>query len=100
MELDRSIWHAQHDLENEESIIQAREVLRDLIVLIGMQLASGPEDAADCLVSLVDELLRLRNQFRQEKLWRQADAIRESLQRVGVVVEDTAAGSRWRLQPA
>jgi peptidase E len=100
LELDRSIWQAQHDLENEESIIQAREVLRDLIVLIGMQLTAGPKDAAACLAPLLDELLRLRDQFRQEKLWRQADAVRESLQRVGIVVEDTAEGSRWRLQPA
>jgi peptidase E len=100
LELDRSIWQAQHDLENEESIIQAREVLRDLIVLIGMQLTAGPKDAAACLAPLLDELLRLRDQFRQDKLWRQADAVRESLQRVGIVVEDTAEGSRWRLQPA
>jgi cysteinyl-tRNA synthetase len=100
LELDRSIWQAQHDLDNDESISQAREVLRDLIVLIGMQLASAPKDAAACLAPLVDELLHLRDQFRQEKLWRQADAIRESLQRAGIVVEDTVEGSRWRLQPA
>lgn len=99
LELDRVTWQAQRDLENEESIIQAREVLRDLIVLIGAQLEPTPKNSADCLAPLVDELLQLRARLRQKKSWDEADAIRETLQQAGIVVEDTAHGSRWRLLP-
>jgi len=97
LDLDRIIWKAQQDAENQEFISQAREILRELIVSLGVKLGSTPRDKADCLAPLVDELLQLRERFRQGRQWREADAIRESLQRVQIVVEDTRDGSRWRL---
>jgi cysteinyl-tRNA synthetase len=97
LELDGTIWQGQQDRESEEFISQAREILRDLIVLLGMKLESAPSDEAACLAPLVDELLDLRQSFRQEKKWQEADAIRETLQRVGILVEDTKDGPRWHL---
>lgn len=97
LELDRSIWQAQTDLENEEFIIQARDTLRDLIVLLGNELASSPENEAECLAPLVDALLNLRQSFRAGKKWTEADAIRDVLYRVNITVEDTEDGSRWQL---
>jgi peptidase E len=98
LELDRVIWRGKQDLENEEFISQAREVLRDLIVLFGMKLESSPKDKADCLAPVIGELLSLRQRFRGNKQWKEADAIRESLERAGVMVEDTEEGPRWRLK--
>ena len=98
LELDRVIWQAQQDLENEEFISQAREVLRDLIVLFGMKLESSPKDRADCLAPVIDELLSVRQRFRGNKQWEEADAIRESLERGDVIIEDTEEGPRWRLR--
>jgi hypothetical protein len=100
LDLDRIIWKAQQDLEHPEFISQAREILRDLVVSLGVKLGGTPGDKADCLAPLVDELLRLRERLRQSKQWREADAIRESLERVEIVVEDTREGSRWRLGDA
>ena len=97
LELDSSIWQAQTDLENEEFIIQARDTLRDLIVLLGNELASSPKNEAQCLAPLVDALLRLRQNFRANKKWAEADAIRDILYRVNITVEDTEGGSRWQL---
>jgi len=97
LDLDRLIWKANQDLENPEFVSQAREILRELMVSLGVKLASTPRDNVDCLAPLVEEFLHLRERFRQGKQWREADAIRESLQRVGIVVEDTRDGSRWRL---
>ena len=99
LELDGTIWQAQQDRESEEFISQAREILRDLIVLLGMKLESAPSDEAACLAPLVDELLNLRQSFRQTKKWQEADAIRETLQRAGILVEDTKDGPRWHLGP-
>jgi cysteinyl-tRNA synthetase len=45
----------------------------------------------------VEELLRLRDDMRRRKLWQEADAVRDCLQRARVVVEDTGAGARWRI---
>lgn len=97
LDLDRLIWKAHQDLENPEFVSQAREILRELMVSLGVKLASTPRDNVDCLAPLVEEFLHLRERFRQGKQWHEADAIRESLQRVGIVVEDTRDGSRWRL---
>jgi peptidase E len=97
LELDRIIWQAQHDLENEEFITQARDTLRELIAILGTRLAAAPPSAADCLAPLVEQLLRVRERFRQQKQFDAADAIRDSLQRANIIIEDTKKGSRWRL---
>jgi cysteinyl-tRNA synthetase len=46
---------------------------------------------------LVDLLLELRDQARSEKAFDRADAIRDRLQKLGVVIEDTPSGTRWHL---
>ncbi|MDQ4142390.1 MAG: cysteine--tRNA ligase [Actinomycetota bacterium] len=46
---------------------------------------------------LIDFLLELRQQARAEKAFDRADAIRSKLQDLGVAIEDTPAGPRWRV---
>jgi len=46
---------------------------------------------------LVDELIDLRDAFRQSRDWVAADALRASLQRADIIIEDTKDGPRWRL---
>ena len=98
LELDRIIWQAKEDLENEEFISQAREVLRDLLVLFGMELESSPRDKTALFAPLIGEMLDLRERFRGNKQWQEADAVRDCLQRADIVVEDTEDGARWRLK--
>jgi peptidase E len=98
LELDRTIWQAQQGLESEEFIAQARDTLRDLIVLTGNALASSPGNQAECLAPLVKALLELRQTFRANDQWTEADAIRNILQAVNITVEDAKNGSRWRLE--
>ena len=97
LELDRMIWKAQQDLENEEFIIQARDTLRELIAVLGTRLAAAPRSETDCLAPLVQQLLGVRETFRQQKQFEEADAIRDSLQRANIIIEDTKKGTRWRL---
>lgn len=98
LELDRILWQARQDLESEDTISEAREVLRELIVLIGAELDASPSDRVECLEPLIEEMLALREFFREKKAWETADAIRESLQRTGILIEDTGRGARWRLK--
>jgi cysteinyl-tRNA synthetase len=97
LELDRIIWKAQRDSENEEFIIQARDTLRELIAILGTRLAAAPRSETDCLTPLVEQLLDVRERFRQQRHFGAADAIRDSLQRANIIIEDTQKGSRWRL---
>ena len=98
LELDKVIWEAQLDLENDEFISQAREVLREQIVLLGLQLESYPSDEDGPLGSAVDLLLEVRESLRENGQWDLADRIRDGLVGAGIVVEDTGEGPRWRVE--
>ena len=97
LELDSTLWQAQLNLENEEFISQGRETLRDLIVLLGPALSAQPLELITALKPAVQEMISLRETFRQNQQWEAADAIRKSLERMGFIVEDTPEGARWRV---
>ena len=44
----------------------------------------------------VDLIVDVRNALRKEKLFPQADKIRDGLKSLGIVIEDTKEGTRWR----
>jgi cysteinyl-tRNA synthetase len=98
LELDRTIWEAQEDLESVEFVSQARDILRDMIVFMATKLDGSPKNSAECLAPLVEELLALRQQFKGNKQWKEADALRDSLMRADVIIEDTDRGAQWRLK--
>ncbi len=97
LELDRIVWHAAHDLESEEFISQAREILREWVIQLGAAMASGSRSPAECLGPLVVGLLALRDHLRAERRWAEADMLRDCLQRANILIEDTGQGSRWRV---
>jgi peptidase E len=97
LELDRIVWTAARNLESEETISQAREFLREWVVMMGSFLSAAPRTPDECLGPLVEELLGLRADLRRRRRWEEADAVRDCLQRARVIVEDTGAGARWRI---
>ena len=79
---------------------------RDKIVEVGNILGLLGRDPAVFLDELradkvdgdkVEELIAARQQARKDKDWARADAIRDELTEMGVVLEDTPEGTRWRL---
>jgi cysteinyl-tRNA synthetase len=100
LDVDYAVWQASQDLAGRETISQAREVLRDMIVMVGTRLNELPPSAEACLAPVVQRLLALRAQCKARKQWEQADAIRGALQAAGVTVEDTPDGPRWRMGEA
>ena len=96
LELDRTLWQAQEELEGEELISQGRETLRDLIVLLGPELHRVSSDPFNLLTPIIEDLIALRDTFREKRQWAAADAVRTSLERIGLVIEDTTKGVRWR----
>jgi cysteinyl-tRNA synthetase len=45
-----------------------------------------------------EELIRNREKARQAKDWTEADKLREQLKSMGVIIEDTAQGVKWRIE--
>ena len=46
----------------------------------------------------IEELIRQRDRARFEKNWQEADRIRDALGREGIVLEDTAKGTLWKVK--
>jgi len=85
------------DLEDEENISEAREILRDSIVLLGVELGTSPRHLREYIAPLVEQMLQLRTRFRNEQKWSDADHIRDILQQSNIRVEDTKDGVRWQI---
>jgi cysteinyl-tRNA synthetase len=58
----------------------------------------GKVEAEEVLPEEAEALIKEREEARRMRDWTRADAIRVRLREMGVVVEDTAAGVRWRLE--
>ncbi len=47
--------------------------------------------------AILNAVLERREEARRQKEWDVADGIRDSLQDIGIEIEDTASGTRWKL---
>ena len=68
----------------------------ELTSLLGFEFDAGA-GSSRLLAGLVEYLLDLREEARREKAFERADGIRAKLGELGVTIEDTPAGPRWRL---
>ncbi len=98
LELDQAIWRALGSAEDSELVSQAREVLRELLVMLGAHVESLPGSEEECMGPLVEGLLHRRETLRREGQWAEADAIRETLARAHIVVEDGPEGPAWHFR--
>ncbi|MBI1802081.1 MAG: cysteine--tRNA ligase [Chloroflexi bacterium] len=57
----------------------------------------GSDEGAGLAKPLIEMLLQTRQELRQVKQFALADKVRDDLNRLGVIVEDGASGSTWRL---
>ena len=46
----------------------------------------------------IEKMLKERNDARARKDWTRADTIRDQLKEMGVVLEDTPQGTKWRME--
>jgi len=69
-------------------------LLRELADVLG--LLYQKHGAGEALDEAVEEMIQARNQARQEKNYKEADRIRDALKDIGVVLEDTPQGVKWK----
>jgi cysteinyl-tRNA synthetase len=74
----------------------AQAIFSALVGVLGLNLAM-PEAGGQSIAPFVDLLLTIRQDLRKAKQWALSDKIRDELKALGVVVEDSAQGSTWRL---
>jgi cysteinyl-tRNA synthetase len=60
----------------------------------------GEVKMEEALPQDIETLVQKREEARKAKNWKEADAIRAQLKSMGIVLEDTAQGIRWRKEKA
>jgi hypothetical protein len=95
LDLEAAISDWAADTEEDQGTGQSRAVLRGLIGRLG-EIAAA-QDPGQRLSAAAGPLLRLRSDLRTQGLYPAADAIRDALTTAGLLVQDTADGTRWTL---
>ena len=105
MEFEAHIWQVRDRLEEKEALGAAREVFRELVAGLGTVLDNGDATilSKDFLLNrqtlshLVNNVLSLRETFRQNSQWEMADALRDCLVESNINIQDTAVGVQWEI---
>lgn len=97
-----NIYHAavmkNASVHNRVVFEQAQTIYMDMANVIGI-LEQEEEAADDNLASdLMDLIIEIRQQARQEKNWVVADKIRARLGEIGIILEDSPQGVKWKRQ--
>jgi cysteinyl-tRNA synthetase len=94
-ELVRAINQARADGATNAELEPVQSELRELAGVLGLRLAEPQQEQqpADPYISL---LVELRSELRKQKLWSLSDKIRDSLNELGVTIEDSKEGATWR----
>jgi len=79
-----------------KELIEHVRVFTEMTNVLGFSFATGAADS-ELVAGLVEYLIELREQARADKAFDRADAIRSRLLDLGVAIEDTPAGTRWRI---
>jgi cysteinyl-tRNA synthetase len=81
---------------DRRALLSLTEAFVEITSVLGLEFPAGRE-GSELVSGLVEYLLELRSEARAEKSFERADAIRARLRALGVAIEDTPAGTRWRL---
>ncbi|MBS4023534.1 MAG: cysteine--tRNA ligase [Dethiobacter sp.] len=82
-------------LKNEHPSRQVASIMLSLFEELG-EILGFFKLHEDSLDARVEELMAKREEARQVKDWATADSIRHELQSMGIILEDTPQGLRWR----
>jgi cysteinyl-tRNA synthetase len=93
-ELVKAINTARDQGANGEQLEPAQSMLRELTGVLGLRLQEkqGSGDAD----KFIELLVEVRTEVRKQKLWAVSDLIRDKLKDLGVTIEDSKEGTKWR----
>jgi cysteinyl-tRNA synthetase len=90
---------AKNDKDLKDIYVQVRTML-DVLGLDPLNKQWQKEtsqDATNALDSLIQSMLKQRNDARASKNFEVADSVRDALNSAGILIEDTPQGSRWSI---
>lgn len=84
--------------KEKEALKTAAQVFGELADVLGLELNQPDNEGSDIVSDLMELILSIRQEARAKKDYQTADKIRDTLNNVGIILEDTAQGVRWRRQ--
>jgi cysteinyl-tRNA synthetase len=76
-----------------------RAAFRGMVDVLGIPLDEEPSTAVDAVAApFIDLLVETRTVLRRERQFALADQLRDRLRDLGVALEDTADGTKWRFE--
>ena len=90
----KEINQARDQGADEESLQEAQNILKELTGVFGLELEL-PEAQGGEASQYIDLLVEIREKLRENKLWELSDVIRDKLDSLDVVLEDTSQGTTW-----
>jgi cysteinyl-tRNA synthetase len=93
-ELVKAINTARDNGATSEQLLPAQAMLRELTGVLGLRLLEKQGSSED--EAQVNALIEERNQARKQKQWARSDEIRDQLKAMGVIIEDSKDGTKWR----
>jgi len=94
-DLVRAVNTARDSAVGGAAFAQAQGALRELAGVLGLRLSPQARRAED-IAPFVELLIETRAALRQARQFALADRIRTRLAEIGVTLEDSAAGTRWK----
>jgi cysteinyl-tRNA synthetase len=77
-------------------VTTAQATLRELAGVLGLSLEARRQAGGEDIAPFVELLIELRRELRKEKQYALADQVRSRLTNLGITLEDTAQGTRWK----
>ena len=81
---------------NKGVLLRGYEVYRRLLSTLG--LLERREETGELLERALNLIVEVRERLRAERRYELSDWIREELRSIGVILEDTPKGTRWRIE--
>jgi cysteinyl-tRNA synthetase len=94
-DLVRVINQVRADKLNEKDIKTGQALLLELTEILGLRLQIQEEGSAE-VSQLVNLLIEVRSELRNQQLWDLTDLIRKRLLEMDILLEDEKEGTNWR----
>lgn len=95
------LFDLARDINRESSnglnVKESQKTLESIAGVLGLTLQDNMPDQSTEATPFIELLIELRSRLRNEKQFETADHIRNQLNRLGVVIEDSAEGTSWKI---
>ena len=94
-DLVRTINQARDLSLTNEGLNPAQSLLVELTGVVGLQIEDQSEVEGGEIAAIIELLVEIRNELRDQKQWTLSDLIRDRLAELNIIIEDGKSGSSW-----